>query len=87
MIPRRSKTIVDVNLSTDEVRERIMHIMVRIWFSLINNLINIFIYQDDLSEDNETKEKMFQGLTLESMRTMLILQIQREDVSFIEILS
>jgi len=30
MIPRRSKTIVDVNLSTDEVRERIMHIMVRI---------------------------------------------------------
>ena len=87
MIPRRSKTIVDVNLSTDEVRERIMHIMVRIWFSLINNLINIFIYQDDLSEDNETKEKMFQGLTPESMRTMLILQIQREDVSFIEILS
>ena len=87
MIPRRSKTIVDVNLSTDEVRERIMHIMVRIWYSLINNLINIFIYQDDLSEDNETKEKMFQGLTSESMRTILILQIQREDVSFIEILS
>lgn len=87
MIPRRSKTIVDVNLSTDEVRERIMHIMVRIWFSLINNLINIFIYQDDLSEDNETKQKMFQGLTPENMRTMLILQIQREDVSFIEILS
>jgi hypothetical protein len=39
-----------------------------------------------MSEENETREKILQQLTPASMRIMLISHIQREAVSFIEIL-
>jgi hypothetical protein len=40
-----------------------------------------------MSQENETKEKMLERLTPAHMRFMLISHIQREAVSFIEILS
>jgi hypothetical protein len=45
------------------------------------------MFQDDISEGNEAKRKMLAQLTVAHMRIMLISHIEREAVSFIEILS
>jgi hypothetical protein len=41
----------------------------------------IFIYQDDISEGNETKRKMLEQLTPAHMKIMLISHVERELVN------